>query len=64
MRCSICGGKVDERLKFPHPDSLSFDHSHPLSLLGPHSQENQRVAHLHCNQLKGIGRLPVQMVLL
>jgi len=63
MRCCICGERVKERLKYPHPDSLSFDHSHPLSLGGPHSQENQRVAHLHCNLERSAGRLPVQMVL-
>lgn len=63
MRCCICGKKVDEKLKHPHPDSLSFDHSWPLGLHGPHSQENQRVAHLHCNVERGIGRLSVQMVL-
>jgi len=64
MRCCICGERVNKRLKHPHPDSLSFDHSHPLSLGGPHSQENQRVAHLHCNLERGAGRLPVQMVML
>lgn len=63
MHCVICHKKVNEKLKYPHPDSLSFDHSHPLGLLGPHSQENQRVAHLRCNQRRGTGRLPVQMVL-
>ena len=63
MRCCICGEKVDKRLKYPHPDSLSFDHSNPLELLGPHSQENLRVAHLRCNKRRGVGRLPVQMVL-
>ena len=63
MRCCICGRKVNEKLRHPHPDSLSFDHSHPLGLLGPHSQNNQRVAHLHCNKERGVGRLPVQMVL-
>ena len=63
MHCCICGKRVNEKLKHPHPNSLSFDHSHPLSLHGPHSQENQRVAHLICNQRRGMGRLPVQMVL-
>jgi len=63
MRCCICGKRVNEKLKHPHPDSLSFDHSHPLGLGGPHTQENQRVVHLCCNVKRGIGRLPVQMVL-
>jgi len=64
MLCCICGKKVDERLKHPHPDSLSYDHSHPLSRGGAHSQENQRVAHLHCNLERHTGLLPVQMVML
>ena len=63
MRCCICGRRVNEKLKYPHPYSLSFDHSHPLILGGPHSQENQRVAHLRCNFKRHTGRLPVQMVL-
>jgi len=63
MRCCICGKRVNGKLKFPHPDSLSFDHSHPLSLHGPHTQENIRVAHLRCNFRRGVGRLPVQMIL-
>jgi len=64
MICCICGKRVNEELKYPNPYSLSFDHSHPLSLLGPHSQENQRVAHLCCNIRRHTGLLPVQMVLL
>lgn len=56
MRCAICGKKVAEK-------ELSFDHTIPLSLGGPHSQENLRVAHRRCNSRRGAGRLPVQMVL-
>ena len=57
MRCCICGRKVAEK-------DLSFDHTIPLSLGGPHIQENLRVAHLCCNSRRGAGRLPVQMVLI
>lgn len=63
MRCCICGRKINSALKYPHPDSLSFDHTQPLSLGGPHMQENLRVAHLRCNIQRGAGRLPVQMIL-
>jgi len=56
MRCAICGKRVKEK-------DLSFDHSWPLSLGGPHSQENQRVSHRRCNSKRGTGRIPVQMVL-
>jgi len=56
MRCCICGKRVAEK-------DLSYDHSWPVSLGGPHTQENIRVAHLRCNRKRGAGRLPVQMVL-
>jgi 5-methylcytosine-specific restriction endonuclease McrA len=56
MLCCICGKKVTEK-------DFSLDHTVPLSLGGPHSQENLRVAHRHCNSRRGPGRLPVQMVL-
>jgi len=56
MLCCICGKRVAER-------DLSFDHTIPLILHGPHSQENLRVAHLRCNLKRNIGYLPVQMVL-
>jgi len=62
-RCCICVLKVDRRLKHPHPMSLSWDHTVPLSKDGMHTQENVRVCHLRCNLLKGVGRLPVQQVL-
>jgi len=57
MMCCICGKRVTKK-------DLSFDHTIPLSLGGPHSQENLRVAHRRCNSQRGVGRLPVQMVLL
>lgn len=56
MLCCICGKKVAEK-------DLSFDHTIPLVLGGPHSQENLRVAHRRCNYRRGAGLLPVQMVL-
>lgn len=56
MLCCICGEKVAER-------DFSLDHTIPLSLGGPHSQENLRVAHVRCNSRRGAGRLPVQMVM-
>jgi len=56
MLCAICGKRVAEK-------DLSLDHTVPLSLGGAHSQENLRIAHLHCNKKRGAGRLPVQIVL-
>jgi len=56
MLCCICGKRVAKR-------DFSLDHTIPLSLGGPHSQENLRVAHRRCNSRRGAGRLPVQIVL-
>jgi len=56
MRCSICGKKVAMK-------DFSLDHTIPLSLGGPHTQNNLRVAHLRHNIQRGAGRIPVQMVL-
>jgi len=62
-RCCICSLKVDNRLEWPDPMSLSWDHTIPLSLGGPHTQNNLRVCHLRCNSRRGVGRLPAQIVL-
>lgn len=56
MVCCICGKRVAEK-------DFSLDHTVPLSLGGPHTQENLRVAHRNCNKRRGAGRLPVQMIL-
>jgi len=50
-------------LKHPHPLSLSYDHTIPLSVQPVHTQNNLRVCHLGCNLKRGVGRLPVQMVM-
>jgi 5-methylcytosine-specific restriction endonuclease McrA len=57
MKCCVCGKRVLQR-------DLSFDHVIPLALGGPHIQSNLRVCHKVCNSRKGIGRIPVQMVLI
>lgn len=56
MLCCICGKRVADK-------DFSLDHTIPLSLGGPHTQENLRVAHRRCNSKRGAGRLPVQMIL-
>lgn len=48
-RCGICRLKVDRDLAYPHPRSPSLDHVIPLSLQGPHTYANTRIAHLKCN---------------
>lgn len=56
MLCCVCGRRVAKK-------DLSYDHTVPLALGGPHIQENLRVAHRRCNSRRQAGRLPVQMVL-
>jgi hypothetical protein len=51
--CGICETSVDATLAYPHPLSASLDHVVPLSLLGPHTYENVRLAHLRCNIGRG-----------
>lgn len=62
--CGICGKKVKQHLKFPHPMSASLDHIRPLADGGTHTFDNVQLAHLLCNSLKGASgggqlRLPV-----
>jgi 5-methylcytosine-specific restriction endonuclease McrA len=52
-RCHLCGSAVDSDLSWPDPMSPSLDHVVPLSLGGPHTPENVRLAHVRCNTAKG-----------
>jgi 5-methylcytosine-specific restriction endonuclease McrA len=52
LRC-FCGDVVDMALEWPHPMSKSLDHVVPLSQGGLHDPSNVRLAHLHCNTLRG-----------
>ena len=61
--CCVCGERVNEDLQWPHSMSLSYDHTIPLSLGGPHTLNNLRVCHLGCNIRRGPGRIPVQQIL-
>ena len=54
-RCGICGAKVKQKLKYPHPLSASLDHITPIALGGTHTRDNVQLAHLSCNVLLGIG---------
>lgn len=51
-RCGICGKKVDKRLKYPHPMSVSLDHIVPMSLGGGHLYRNVQCSHWLCNTEK------------
>lgn len=52
-RCGLCGKKVRQTLRHPHPQSASLDHIVPLSEGGEHSRRNTQTAHLLCNLRKG-----------
>lgn len=51
--CGICGNHIDQKLEWPHPNSVSLDHIRPLSWGGGHTAENTQASHLVCNQSKG-----------
>ena len=59
-RCGICGRKVRNTLKAPHPQSATIDHIMPLARGGRHTRENVQLAHFICNSRKsdkGSGQL-------
>lgn len=51
--CYLCGGRINYKLRFPHPMSPSLDHVIPISAGGAHSLENAAMAHMECNNRKG-----------
>jgi 5-methylcytosine-specific restriction endonuclease McrA len=55
-RCGICGKRINRKLVYPHPLSVSLDHVIPLSLGDEHSRANVRAAHLTCNVQRGAAR--------
>lgn len=52
-RCGLCKRKVDRRLSYPHPMSVSLDHVLPMSRGGGHTYANVQCSHLKCNVDKG-----------
>jgi 5-methylcytosine-specific restriction endonuclease McrA len=50
--CQICREPVDRMTRYPDPMSASLDHRQPITLLGPHTASNVRLAHLRCNLSK------------
>lgn len=50
--CGICGGPIDQSVRYPEPDSPSIDHIVPLSAGGPHVADNIHFTHLRCNRIK------------
>lgn len=51
--CGICSVHIDRQLRYPDLASASLDHILPVSLGGPHTYENSRIAHLACNVKRG-----------
>ena len=51
--CQLCGGKIDQALEYPHPESRSIDHILPIARGGGHTFANVQAAHLRCNRAKG-----------
>ena len=51
-KCGICGERVDQRKRYPHPDSASLDHIIPISCGGGHVWSNVQCSHLGCNSSK------------
>ena len=54
MICGICHKRVAKK-------DFSLDHIIPLSLGGPHTEDELQVAHRSCNTKRGAGRLPAQI---
>ena len=52
-RCGLCGKHVSRK-------DRSLDHIIPLSKGGAHVEWNVQLAHLKCNLIKNVGRLPSQ----
>lgn len=54
-QCGICNGKIDQRLRWPHPRSAVLDHVIPLSASDSpgHVKTNVQAAHNRCNGIKG-----------
>jgi 5-methylcytosine-specific restriction endonuclease McrA len=53
--CRLCGRRIPEGAKHPHPKSPTVDHVVPLVDGGEHSKANCQAAHYICNSLKSAG---------
>ena len=56
-RCHICRKRVTRT-------TWSLDHLVPLSVGGTHTRDNLALAHHRCNTLRGVDRLPAQLLLI
>lgn len=53
LDCSACNKPIETDRAWPHPLSISIDHTTPVSRGGPHSLSNTTLMHLRCNISKG-----------
>ena len=51
--CRLCGTRIDDTLRSPHPMSLTIEHLTPISRGGAHNLDNIDFAHRTCNTKKG-----------
>lgn len=56
-RCHLCSGTVTR-------NEWSLDHLIPVSAGGPHTRDNVALAHHRCNTIRGVDRLPAQLLLI
>jgi HNH endonuclease len=63
-RCGLCKRRVNPRLRYPHPMSVSLDHVVPLSRGGGHTYANVQCSHLSCNVDKNADGGPSQQLAL
>lgn len=63
-KCGICGKKIDRKLSYPDPMSVSLDHIVPISQGGDHSRANTRASNLACNIRRNVGRNEVVQLFL
>jgi len=52
-KCSLCGKKLDPKLRGTHNMGISIDHVIPVSMGGTHDLANLAAAHRTCNSKKG-----------
>ena len=51
--CKLCGYPADMGTQVPHPLAPTLDHIVPMSIGGPHKEDNVQLAHFDCNVRKG-----------
>ena len=58
--CHLCGYAVNLDLRWPDRQCASIDHVVPVSKGGVDTLANVRLAHWHCNTVRGAGPIPLR----